>query len=641
MYLLLSFIIAFGSIFVLNALGLLLSSNKENGKSLLIWSFVISLVMASVFYLIMWWNSIDIYGPTPLFGFIIIGMIASAIISGMFEKFIFMWITIGLIVIAVVWVVVVAISGSNFVSSAEKAKLADVTVKKVSDKIMDLADPSHICLVDEKMALSKAEKALSQIKTEDNANAGSRYDLGSGTKQFVDGQLWWIFPLEFDGYFQWSRFPTVPGYIRVSAENPLSEADAVQVDKAGKKISIKYLNSAKFSNLAERYLRNHGFLYSIIDDWTFEVDDNWTPYYTISQSEWTIGYGGDIVTNVIVFNTQTSDFVVCPIDSVESKFPWIDRANSLDVIDYQLDLWGEYSEVEWKFTSVEDGRRKKETNGWYTVYDEGHCYHFTGWTSYSESTDLIGISLTDANTGKTIYYPTQGSTEDVAYAIATSHWSNFDGYIPSKEFVVYNIYGMLTYVIPVAYDGSQFVGVSLVSMMNKDINAKGKTLDEVLNAYRMAMAASSANQNMPYEGKARTLTIKEKISEVGLPYMQGDRQIYPFMLNGIDKIFNVSYSYNNAKASFIKEGKSVVITYMDTKEKIITCLTFDIPDIQLTDQNPTQAKWIENQKVVKREEARINNIQENSDIIEAVDLGKVDPDSLQKFLESQKNKEQE
>jgi len=268
------------------------------------------------------------------------------------------------------------------------------------------------------------------------------------------------------------------------------------------------------------------------------------------------------------------------------------------------------------------------------TYDNGDCYWFSGWTSYSASSDLIGVSLTDANTGKTVYYHTSGSTEDVAYQIAKGHWSNFDGYEPT-ELVVYNFSGMLTYVIPIAYQSTQFVGVSLVSVINKDINAKGKTLEEALSAYNSSMASINLNRSVPYEGQPQKLSIKAKISEVGMPFLQGTNQVYPFTLENIDKIFQVSYSLQNAKVSFLKPGRSVDITYMDTKEKVIVCLTFDLPEIKLTDQNPAQARWVENQKVVKTEETRVSNTQENKFILENENLGNVNPDSLKKFIESQ------
>lgn len=644
MYLLQGILIGFCYIFVLNFIGTLVQKEKDNVKPVLIISGIVSVVYALIVWLSRWSFAADLYGPTPLFWWIIVGAFIAFIIPLVVSSsdntdgedwFVQSIPGLAVVVICIFWISIVAFNANDFNRSLDYGKIFQVETKKVNAQVMELADPAHICLVDENMAKSKAEKALGSVKTEDNANAGSRYKLGEGTKQFVDGQLWWIFPLEFDGYWKWESFKTVPGYIRTSAEDPMAEAQAIQVNKQGKPISIKYLNSACFKECAERYLRNHGYGKLNIKDFTFEVDDNWNPYYSVSQIEWTIGYYGDKVINLVLLDLQSGDIQSCPIPQVEKKFPWVDRAYALAVIDDQAKNWGCYSKVEWAFTSAYDGKRQKPTPGWYMTYDNGKCYWFTGWTSYSSSSDLIGVSLTNATTGKTIYYPTQGSTEDVAYGIAKSHWSNFADYVPT-ELVPYNIYGMLTYVIPIAYNGAQFVGVSLVSVVNKDINAKGKTLEEALSAYRSSMASVTSDRGVPYEGQPQKLGITAKVSEVGIPFIQGTNQIYPFILEGIDKIFQVNYTLQNAKASFLKPGREVVVSYMDTKEKVITCLSFDIPSIKLTDKNPAQARWINNQKEVKAEEKRVNNIEENQSILEGENLGKIDPDSLKKFIEGQK-----
>jgi len=162
-------------------------------------------------------------------------------------------------------------------------------------------------------------------------------------------------------------------------------------------------------------------------------------------------------------------------------------------------------------------------------------------------------------------------------------------------------------------------------------------LEEALSAYRSAMSIVTSDRGVPYEGQPQNLIIIGKVAEIGMPFIQGQTQMYPFTLQGIKKIFQVNYSLQNAEISFVKPGREVVITYMDTKEKIITCQTFDIPSIVLSNENPAQARWVENQKEVKKEEGRINNIQENKKILEEQDLGKINPDSLQKFINSQKS----
>jgi len=535
-----------------------------------------------------------------------------------------------------IWVIVVTFQSGDFVNSTALGKVLPIETKHINQIDLEPADPKHICLVDHDMAHLKAQQAMTKMKTSDDAIVSSRYDLGIATKQYIDSCLWWVFPLEFKGYWQWSSTATIPGFIRVSAEDPYAEAQPVQFDKQGKEIKIRYLNSACFHQNAERYLREHGYATAILDDFTFEPNDNWQPYLTVSNIEWTIGYSGKKVKSLVLLNVQSGEITECPIDQVSTKYPWVDRVIPQDILDQQCKDWGLYNRVEWTWTSSADGQRQKPTEGWYLTYDKHKCLWLTGWTSLNEKTsDLVGLSVTNAQTGKTIYYPMQGFTEDVAQTVAKALWNQFPTYEPT-ECVLYNIYGLMTYVMPMKA-GNNFQGVSLVSMENKDVKAKGITMQEALSNYRISMAAAKGGTEVP-SNQSQTRQIKGIIEYVGMPTMQGQTQIFPFTIKDVKKIFSATYSFNNPKVPFMKQGIEVVITYADTKESLITVDGFDIPIIKISSENPNQASWVSNQKVIKSETNRIDNIQDNKALMENEDLSKINPDSLKKFIQQQKQK---
>lgn len=633
-YLTLSILISFGSVLGLTALGT--AFTKRNIKRTILWASIISVVYSAILYWIYWGNYTGFIAPTPFFGGITIGAILASCISFISEikkRAAMPAATVAIILAG--FSLLLNISSTDFWNADKKATLAVVEKVSKANEAIEPSDVTHICLVSQSMAIVKANEALSKFVIEGGAIAGSRFDIGSPTKQFVDGQFWWIFPLDFKGYFQWKEHPEVPGYLRVSAENPEAEAQPVQQNKQGKSIAIKYMNSACFEFLAERHLRYNGYLMANLDDWTFEVDDDWNPYYTVSEIKRTIGYEGNIVQSVVILDLQTGNIVEnCPIADVAKKYHWIDRAYPLDVIKDQLTSWGEYSKVGWRWTSSEDGLRMKPTESWYITYNKDHCQWFTGWTSNNSDAALIGVSLTDAQTGKTIFMNAKGVTESIAYDAAKSLWSNFTGYVP-EELVPYNIYGILTYVMPMSYQG-QFVGVSLVSVENKDIKAKGTTIEEALSAYRISIGGSHNDREAPSGGEIKRLKLTGIVSEVGILLMQGQQQIIPFRIQGVEKIFNTVYSFSSPKVSFLKPGVEVEITFAETKERIITCETFDIPALKLSEENPKQAQWYQNQKTVKAEDTRIDNIQKNSTIIESSDMSKISPDSLKAFIKKQK-----
>lgn len=638
MYLMLGFLIGFLPVLVFALIGLAIRK-FEDVKINIIGTIIVAIVWGVVVWLVRWYSCSQIYGPTPLFGWLMFGALIGAVIGAIGDDdFSFSAFAPGLLVFIVmlIWIIVVAFQSGGFFNSISKGKILVIETKNISQIDLEPADPKHICLVDHDMAQLKAQQAMTKMKTSDNAIVSSRYDLGIATKQYIDSCLWWVFPLEFKSYWQWSSTATIPGFIRVSAEDPYAEAQPVQFDKQGKEIKIRYLNSACFHQNAERYLREHGYANAVLDDFTFEPNDNWQPYLTVSNIEWTIGYSGKKVKSLILLNVQSGEIAECPIDEVATKYPWVDRVIPQNILDEQCKSWGLYNKVEWAWTSSEDGQRQKPTDGWYLTYDKHKCYWLTGWTSIDNNTsDLVGLSVTDAQTGKTVYYPMQGFTEDVAQTVAKALWNQFPTYEPT-ECVLYKFYGVMTYVMPMKA-GNNFQGVSLVSMENKDVKAKGVTMQEALSNYRISIAAAKGGTEVPSD-QSQSKQIKGTIENVGIPIMQGLTQIFPFTIKNVKKIFHATYSFNNTKVPFMKVGSEVVITYADTKESVITVDAFDIPAIKISSENPNQASWVDNQKVVKSETDRVDNIQENKALMENEDLSKINPDSLKKFIKQQNKK---
>ena len=643
MYLLQGILIGLLPVLGFTFIGTLVRKQKSNITMNMVIALIVGIVWGIIVWLVRWDDASPIYGPAPVFGWLMVSSLVGGIIGAIdFDddgEFLFSGFAPGFFtfLVMLVWIIILGFRSSDMINGTDKARILSVTTQHINQIDLEPADPKHICLVDHNMAALKAAQAMTKMKTSDNAIVSSRYNLGTATKQFVDNSLWWVFPLEFKGYWQWSSTATIPGFIRVSAEDPFTEAQAVQFDKQGKEIGIRYLNSACFHQFGERYLREHGYSLSCLDDFTFEVDDNWKPYYTVSNIEWTIGFGGEKVKSVIIFDLQSGEIQECPISDIPVKYPWLDRAIPEDILDKQCKSWGLYNRVGWTFTSYEDGKRQKPTDGWYLTYDKQKCYWLTGWTSLNNKTsDLVGLSVTDAQTGKTTYYPMQGFTEDVAHTVAKALWNQFPTYEPT-ECVLYNIYGMMTYVLPMKA-GNSFQGVSLVSMENKDIKAKGTNMQEALSNYRISMATINKNVEVPSSGQQQTRQIKGVIEYVGMATMMGTTQVFPFTLKGVKKIFNATYSFDTPKVPFMKVGTEVIITYADTQESIITVNNFDIPEIKISSENPNQASWVENQKVVKSETDRVDNIQGNKALMENEDLSKINPDSLRKFIKQQNKK---
>jgi hypothetical protein len=635
MYFLTAMLVGFLSIMIPSLIGVMVNSEDKSRK--LILSLVFGIIYGLILWLVFWKASIGIYGPAPLFAWICIGALISMVtcmnhgyntelssgFSGLIIAILCIIIPIGILIFA----------QSDMFHSKEKLSLIG-KVQEITEleKIMAPVDPAHICLVSEDMAKVSAQNGLSKFKVAGDVIAGSRYQIGEPTKQFVSGQLWWIFPVEFQSWLKWKQDPQVPGYIRVSAENPYEEAQAVQYNSTGDEIHIEYLNSACFSHKAKRYLRNNGYFGKILMDWTFEPDDNWNPHYTVSLVERKFGYAGYVVTHIVDLDLQTGKINKIPIEELPD---WIDRVIPLNVIDYNVKRWGLFKNSTWGYNFWHKDKSQKPTEGWFMTYgQEGECLWFSGFTSQSDADQaLVGFTVTSARTGQTTFFKSGGVTEIIAYKTAKSLWSNFDGYEP-KELVPYNIDGILTYVIPMSYSG-QYKGVSLVSLTNINIKAKGEGFDEALENFRRALNSADANRLSPSGGELMVVSLKGIVDRIGFPIVRDNGQVYPFMLDGVDKIFQVSNGFKTPEILVIQNGDTVEITYKDTREKIIMCDQFDIVSISLSDENPSQVRYLENQEKVGQEIDRINVEEKKDKLLNSDRLKDVDPDKLEEFLKNQ------
>ncbi len=638
MYFLIAMGVSFGSVFLLSFLGYLLSENKDS-KVRIVVSLIASVVYGFILWWVFWGFQVGFYGPLPLFGPIVIGAVIAGFISGYTDDLGFMPITPAVTVFAgyiLYAIIFVLIANSNMVQSRGRASLIG-EVKTVTNlnEAMAPADNAHICQVSEEIATTYAQNALSQVKLKDGAIPGSRYSISKPTKQIVEGRYYWIFPLEFQDYLKWSQDSQVPGYLRVSAEDPTTPAQAIQTDKNGNEIHIKYLNSASFNFRAERYLRMNGYMNAILDDWTYEVDDNWRPYYTVTVLERKFGLDGNQATGIILLDLQTGDIKTFKLEDIPK---WVDRAIPLDsVIDPNVKSWGLYSNCDWSYAFWHADKSQKPTKGWFMTYsNQGDCQWFTGFTSMNEEDSaLTGFMITDAKNGKSIFYKAAGVTEELAIAAAKTMWANFPGY-ETTELVPYNIYGYLTYVIPMK-SNNQFAGISLVSL-NVNIKASGKTLEEALRNYRDSITSSGENSLAPQSGKPKTVELQGIIERIGLPLISSKSTIFTFKLNGIGKVFQVSYTDANPKPIFMKEGDSVVLTYGETTEVSVNVITFDIPTVVLEKGSVTQSKYVDNKQQLDKEAARIDDQKKVDDLISSEQMKKVNPVDLQKFLDEQEKK---
>ena len=107
-------------------------------------------------------------------------------------------------------------------NSGHNAYLAShlVSVTVAPGDQLPASSTDHMVIVSPDIATTKASQAMA-TGVAGQRNYSTYLQLGPATLQYVDGRMWYVFPLEFDGAGNKARLHAIePGYIMVSAEDP-------------------------------------------------------------------------------------------------------------------------------------------------------------------------------------------------------------------------------------------------------------------------------------------------------------------------------------------------------------------------------------------------------------------------------------
>ncbi|MFA9209037.1 MAG: hypothetical protein ACEQSN_12570, partial [Yersinia sp. (in: enterobacteria)] len=299
----------------------------------------------------------------------------------------------------------------------------------------------------------------------------------SFTLQAVNGQLYWIAPIEHNGFFAWKKHGDegTPGYVKVSATNQEDYALVRKVD--GKDVRIKYQTAAYFSEDLSRHIYTTGYGSYLFGEMTFEVDDNWHPYWTVTVFKNKIGFSGTDAVGVMTIDPQTGDIKNYTIAQAPL---WIDRIQPADIVSEQIGWWGEYTHG-WMNWSGTDQLKVADDHS-LVLGQDGRAYFYFGITSKGKENSTVGFVMVDTRTKKVHWFKQAGATEDAAKKSA-------EGKVQEKQYVgsdgvTYNIDGHPTYEFLLKDKGGLMKLIALVSVHDHTIVGVGENRQEALEDYR-------------------------------------------------------------------------------------------------------------------------------------------------------------
>ncbi|MGN0144864.1 MAG: cell shape-determining protein [Clostridium sp.] len=407
-------------------------------------------------------------------------------------------------------------------------------------------DLNQLPTIDKDLADKLADKKLGEI-----ASLGSQVTVGELHLQSINGELYYVAPLEHSSFLKWiTNRKGTTGYIKVSATNQNDVELVTELD--GSPINIKYLDSAYlFSDLRlAAYLRD---LKAGHTDYTFEIDDNGKPYWVITRYDNAIGIAETKAVGVLVMDAQTGESEVYDIENAPE---WIDRIQPMSFINRYVNKWGELVHGVINFT---DKDKLKTTEGMNIIYNDDNCYYYTGITSVGSDESLVGFTLTDTRTGETRLYKTSGAIETASMKSAEGKVQQY-GYKATFPYLI-NIQNEPTYFMTLKDSNGLVKQYAMVNVKNYNTVGVGDTLQGTLNKYLEGLT----NTSISLEGGNKEEIITGEVERIGVVIKDGT-SIYDIKLKDNDHIYQISTETardvaltavgDNVEMKFIKVGSS-------------------------------------------------------------------------------------
>ena len=429
-------------------------------------------------------------------------------------------------------------------------------------------DPTHIRLVTYDLATSLAATSLSDSS---GHTLGSQYTLDEthSTLQKIGTDYFYLIPVDFSSYWRWVNTESVNDYVKVSATDP--SAKPILVNSSQK---MKYTFGAFLWDNIERILYKKYYNY-VLEDFTFEEDDNGKVWWTVTATQPTISWNAEVVKGVIIFDPETGNDTFVPkseIDNNNPKYLWVDRVIPKKLVQYYINLWGDLKDG-WG-NAVWWGKKNNLLVSETPVMNysiDGRCVYVTPVTSINSDQTMVGLIYTDARTGKSVLYTTEGGqTESSIIGTVETAIKNYPNWYASEQIVYENIYGELCALVPVlAKDQNQhanFQCLGIVSTKNKTF-ALGKTPKEALQLFVKTMMNSSGQ--LSTEATVNMISVKDVIWRLGVGenntrYIQFKKMNRAIVLN----------TTNTIEIVLSKEGDSVEVKYINSNETALPSVYF-------------------------------------------------------------------
>ena len=313
-----------------------------------------------------------------------------------------------------------------------------------------------------------------------------------------------------------------------------------------------------------RHTYFNGYATDGLTDFSFEIDDSGNPFWVITKYAKKIGFSGKDATGIIVVDAQSGAMTEYSIAETPA---WVDRIQPLEIVEDQLNDWGEYVHGYWNFSNAD---KLQTTEGLTLVYGKDNkSYWYTGLTSVGKDESAVGFVLVDTRTKEATFYKQSGATEYAAQSSAEGKVQE-KGYKPSLP-IPYNINNIPAYATTLKDDGGLVKMFAMVDISDYTIVGVGNTMRETLTAFKNVynMADNKINPNSVSNKKI----VKSIVTRIQNDVKNGN-SFYYFKVKDYPNIF-VGSSQISSQLPVTIIGDSIAVSFDLDLEEVIDISTFE------------------------------------------------------------------
>ncbi|MDZ4121718.1 MAG: hypothetical protein U1C33_04815, partial [Candidatus Cloacimonadaceae bacterium] len=302
--------------------------------------------------------------------------------------------------------------------------------------------------------------------------------------------------------------------------------------------------------------------------YTFEVDDDGVPYWTVTVYKPRIGIRGNDAYGLVLVNAESGELQYYPMVQTETgwsdeKIPtWVDRVQPAEFVLAQLNWWGNYVRGFWNTLF---GKRDMlmVTDGYNIIYgNDGKSYFYTGMSSIGSDEGTVGFVLTDTRSKKTHLYRMSGATEYAAMQSAEGKVQNFKYYATFP--ILVNLNGVPTYFMTLKDTAGLVKMFAFVSVRDFSLVGVGESIRVARDNYQILLAGSRIG-TLP-EGGDEEIIISGTIARIGSDIKEG-RTYYYIMLQEVPTSVYVASTNTNVYLPIARVGDKVSLYYLDSGER--------------------------------------------------------------------------